>query len=184
MKKYLTLIFIFLKLASYSQDKYNYVDYNKLTDLEGTNFVIATVDNRNKISTEKKYLLFINTKTGVSKQIDFPKDSYIEKIEQIKIDFLNINKVIVAANTINLNGNKTIDWRDPKQIIILSTDGSEKTQLTDDKFFVSTWTVNKQTGTIIITGHYDTNNNGKHDKTDKNEILLYDLKTLKLITKI
>jgi hypothetical protein len=50
--------------------------------------------------------------------------------------------------------------------------------------FVSTWVVNKKTGTIVITGHYDTNNNGKYDMTDKNEIGIYDLKTLKLIVKI
>ena len=60
----------------------------------------------------------------------------------------------------------------------------EKTQLTESKFFVRTWAVNKLTGTIVVTGHYDTNNNGKYDKTDKNEIHIYDLKTLKLIGKI
>ncbi|MBB5437550.1 hypothetical protein HDC92_001222 [Pedobacter sp. AK017] len=51
----------------------------------------------------------------------------------------------------------------------------------EDRFFVSTWIVNKQTGRIVITGHYDSNNNGKYDKTDKNQLLIYDLKTLKLI---
>lgn len=50
--------------------------------------------------------------------------------------------------------------------------------------FVRTWMVNKKTGTIVITGHYDTNNNGKYDKTDKNEIGIYDLRTLMLISKI
>ncbi len=57
-------------------------------------------------------------------------------------------------------------------------------QLTDSKLFVRTWIVNKNTGTIIIAGHYDTNNNGKLDKLDKNEIGIYDLKTLKIISKI
>ncbi|MBB6239818.1 hypothetical protein HDC90_004480 [Pedobacter sp. AK013] len=44
--------------------------------------------------------------------------------------------------------------------------------------------MNKQTGTIVVTGHTDTNNNNKYDKTDKSEILIYDLKTLKQINKI
>jgi hypothetical protein len=92
--------------------------------------------------------------------------------------------VIFVANTVNLNNRKNIDWNDPTQIIILSIDGQEKVQLTEDNFFVRTWTVNRQTGTIVIAGHYDTNNNGKYDKTDKNEILIYDLKTLKLISKV
>jgi hypothetical protein len=47
-----------------------------------------------------------------------------------------------------------------------------------------TLSVNKQTGTIIVTGHTDSNNNNKYDKTDKSEILIYDLKTLRLVSKI
>ena len=121
---------------------------------------------------------------GKTKQIDFPKDAYIAEIEQIKIDSLGINLILVAAKTVNLDNNKGIDWNDPEQIIILSTNGQERTQLTDDKYFVRTWIINRLTGGIVITGYYDTNNNGKYDKTDKNEILIYDLKTLKLISKI
>lgn len=58
--------------------------------------------------------------------------------------------------------------------------GKEMTQLTEDKFFV----VNTQTGKLVVAGYYDTNNNNKHDKADKNEILIYDLKTLKLVSRI
>ena len=58
--------------------------------------------------------------------------------------------------------------------------GKEMTQLTEDKFFV----VNTQTGNLVVAGYYDTNNNNKYDKTDKDEILIYDLKTLKLALRI
>jgi hypothetical protein len=173
MKTYLLLLLTFLTSTAFAQDKNNYVSFNKLSDLEGTDYVIATIENRSKIATENSSLLFINTKTGERKQIDFPKSGYIDKVEQIKIDKLNLNKVVVSAKTVNLDGNKSIDWTDPTQIIVLSTDGTEKIQITDDKFFVRTWVINKQTGTIVITGHYDTNNNGKYDKADKNEIILY-----------
>ena len=185
VKQFLIIIFTTLTLTSFGQDKYNYVHFNKLTEVIGTEYVIASIENRGKMSdTKSRYLLFINTNTGQSKQIDFPNDGYIEKIEQIKIDSLGINKIIVSAQTVDLDGKSGIDWQDPKQIIILSTDGQEKAQLTDNKFFSRTWTVNKLTGTIVITGHYDTNNNNKYDKTDKNEIHIYDLRTLKLISKI
>lgn len=92
--------------------------------------------------------------------------------------------MIISARTVNLDGNKGIDWNDPQQVIVLSTDGNEKVQLTEDKFFLSAWTMNNQTGKIVVTGHYDTNNNGKLDKTDKQDILIYDLRTMKLVTKI
>lgn len=58
--------------------------------------------------------------------------------------------------------------------------GKEMTQLMEDKFFV----VNTQTGKLVVAGYYDTNNNNKYDKTDKGEILIYDLKTLKLASRI
>ena len=58
--------------------------------------------------------------------------------------------------------------------------GKEMTQLTEDKFFV----VNTQTVKLVVAGYYDTNNNNKYDKTDKDEILIYDLKTLKLASRI
>ncbi len=165
--------------------KYNYVHFNKLTEVTGTEFVIASIENVGKMwETKSKYLLFINTTTGEKIQIDFPSDANIQKLEQVKIDSLGINLIIVSAKTIDLDGKSGIDWNDPTQIVILSSDGKEKTQLTDNKFFVRTWIINKLTGTIVVTGHYDTNNNNKYDKTDKNEIHIYDLKTLKLRNKI
>ena len=185
MKQLLIFTLTILTLTTYGQDKYNYVHFNKLTEVVGTEYVIASIENWGKmLDTKSRYLLFINTKTGQSKQVDFPNDGYMEKVEQVKIDSFGINKIIVSAQTVDLDGKNGIDWADPKQIIILSTDGQEKTQLTDNKFFARTWTVNKQTGTIVITGHYDTNNNNKYDKTDKNEIHIYDLRTLKQISKI
>lgn len=185
MRKILFILLTAFTLTSYAQDKYNYVHFNKLTEVVGTEFVIASIENWGKsFETKSRYLLFINTKTGETKQVDFPNDAGIRELEQIKIDSLELNLIVVSARTVDLDGKSGIDWNDPTQIIILSPDGKEKTQLTDSKFFVRTWKVNNLTGTIVVTGHFDTNNNNKYDKTDKNEIHIYDLKTLKLVTKI
>lgn len=184
MKNLLILLLTLISGVTFGQDKYNYVSYDKLTEVKDTDYVIASIENRGKIKTKSKYLLFIDTKDGKTKQIDLPKDSYIMSMEQILIKELDINKIILVAKTINLDGDKEIDWNDPQQIFILSTDGETKTQLTEDGLFVRTWTTNNKTGTITITGHYDSNSNGKYDKTDKNEILIYDLKTMELRTKI
>lgn len=185
MKHFLAAALLLCSTAVWAQDKTNYVHYNKLMEVKGTNFVIATIENLGKmLSTNAQYLLFIDTRTGQTKQIDFPKDAYIQTIQQIKLDTLGINTMLVVANTVNLDGNKSIDWNDPRQIILLSTDGQEQTQLTDDRYFARTWIINSQAGTIVITGHYDSNQNGKYDKTDKNEILIYDLKTRKLVSRI
>ena len=139
MKQLLTILFSILTLTSYGQDKYNYVHFNRLTEVVGTEYVIASIENWGKMfDTKSCYILFINTRTGQTKQVDFPNDGDMEKIEQVKVDSLDINKIIVSAQTVDLDGKKGIDWADPKQIIILSADGQEKTQLTDDKFFSRT----------------------------------------------
>lgn len=185
MKKLLILVSTTLTLTIFGQDKYNYIQYNKLTELKGTEFVIASVENFGKgFFSKGEHLLFINTKNGQTKKTDFPSDAQVYRVEQIKIDSLKINSVLVAAKTINLNGDKGIGWKDPEQIFIYSPDGQKLSQLTDNKFFSRTWTVNNTTGTIVITGHFDTNNNGEYDKTDKNEILIFDLVTYKFISKI
>ncbi|WP_316812132.1 hypothetical protein [Pedobacter heparinus] len=182
------LLFSFLLLSaltSSAQDKYNLVHFNKLTEIAGSNYVIATMENVGKMATaNSKYLLFINTADGKTVQVDFPKDADIEKIDQIKLDSLGIHRIIVCAQTVDLDGKQGIDWNDPAQIFVLSVDGQERKQLTEDGFFVRTWLVNKQTGRMVITGHYDSNRNGKKDTMDRNQILIYDLKTLKLVNKI
>ena len=185
MKKFLTLILTTLTLSVFGQNKYDYVHFNKLTEVNGTDYVIAFIDNRSKMAESKsKYLLFIDTKNGTTTQVDFPGDGYLGQVEQVKIDKLEINQIIVAAKSVDLDGKSGIDWSDPQQIFIISVDGKTKKQLTEDKFFTRTWVVNNETGTVVITGHYDSNENGKYDKTDKNEILIFDLKTLELKTKI
>lgn len=184
MKQLLMLLFVLPALAISAQDKYHSTHFNRLTEVAGTDYVIATVENWSKTSgLDKRYLLFINTKNGETNQVNFPNDGHLGKVEQVKIDKLGINTIIVGAQTVDLDGRKGIDWRDPEQIIVLSTDGKQKTQLTDDKFFVRTWVINQTTGTIVVTGYYDTNNNNKFDNTDKNETAIYDLKTLKQVSK-
>lgn len=185
MKRLLTAFFLIIAINSYGQDKYNYIHFNKLTEVAGTEYVIASVEDRGKMfDIKNRYLLFVNSETGETNQVDFSGDANIRKIEQIKIDTLGINLIAVEARTVDLDGKKGIDWNDPTQIIIISPDGKQKTQLTESRFFVRTWVVNQLSGTIVVTGHYDTNNNNKYDKTDKSEIHIYDLKTLTLKSKI
>jgi hypothetical protein len=185
VKHIFVLLLSMLAISAYGQDKYNYFYGNSLMELKGTEYVLLKVGTWSKMSTvQSQYLLFINTENGQSKRIDFPKGSKIEYEEQVKIDSLKINKVMVVASTVNLDNSKRIDWSDPTQIILFSADGQEIMQLTDDNFFLRTWRINNTTGKIVVTGHYDTNDNGKYDKTDEYEILLYDLKTAKLVARV
>ena len=49
MKNVLIIILTTLSLTTYGQDKYNYVSFNKLTEIEGTEFVLARIENWGKM---------------------------------------------------------------------------------------------------------------------------------------
>ncbi|TWW00844.1 hypothetical protein [Chitinophaga pinensis] len=167
-KLILGLVFSTLSVATYAQDKYSYVYFNKMTEVTGTEYVIASIYDMGKtFMARDPRLLFINTKNGHTKQVEFPGGGYWHSITQVRIDSLQINRIVLEAQTVDLDHRKGISWTDPTQLVVISPDGEEKVQLTEDSFFVRTWIVNNQTGTVTVTGHYDTNDNGKYDKTDK-----------------
>lgn len=180
MRTAILISLIMFPVSIFAQDKYDYVYYNKLVDISGTNYVVATISNLSKIGTNGKYLAFVDTEDGSINQVDFNVDSYIGEIQQVRIDSIGLNKIIISTKTVDLDGKNSIDWNDPLQIMVLSTNGKERVVITPDNFFVSTWVVNKNSGKIVITGHFDTNENGKYDKKDKHKILVYDL--LKMAT--
>lgn len=183
MKLIILIISIFATGSLYGQTKSSYLHFNKLTEIRGSAYIFAQTEERGKgMSTHQKHLLFINTQSGETRQVDFPKEAYIEEVKQVKIDSLGINCLIVFARTGSFNEKKGISRSDPKQVMVLSTDGKEKVQLTEDSFFSRSWAVNQQTGRLVIVGHHDSNGNHKYDKKDKEGILIYDLKTLRLVT--
>ena len=70
--------------------------------MAGTEYVIASIENRGKmLETKSRYLLFINTKTGETNRVDFSNDAIMEKVEQIKNDNLNLNVIVVSARTVD-----------------------------------------------------------------------------------
>ncbi|MCT4647633.1 MAG: hypothetical protein N4A74_21780 [Carboxylicivirga sp.] len=181
---YFLLLFV-ISTSAVGQDKYNYIHFNKLTEVKGTEYVIASIDNRSKTAEARsKYLLFIDTKNGITNQVDFPAEGRINEVRQVKIDEHGINNILVVAKTVDLDGKRGIDWTDPAQIFVLSPDGKSKKQLTKDDYFMRTWTLNHQTGTITVSGYFDTNKNGRFDKKDMNKILIYNLKSLELVAEL
>ncbi len=77
-------------------------------------------------------------------------------------------------------GKGKIKWNTPGQIFVSSFNGDSITQLTDDNYSVGGWTINEVTGTLIVSGYFDTNQNGKKGQNEKSELLIFDLKTLKV----
>lgn len=182
MRKIIFIFTVMFSLLSNGQEKNNEFYYDKLKEVEGTDYVIGFHFSRYIVNDSNfSSLIFINTKTGKKNQVDFPKDTRVGMPEQIKIDSLNINLIFVRVNSLEQNANNKSYNINPSQIIILSTDGKTKTQLTDNDFFVKHLTYNKNTGTMVVSGYYDKNKNNKFDEQDNSDIILYNLKTLKRI---
>ncbi len=185
MKHILVLLLITLTLGVNAQTKAVYKPYNTLVELKGTSYVIATKNNWNKFSTQyENSLLFINTLNGDTNRVQLSTSGFYAAFKQVKLDSLNINLVIASDRTVDLNNKSGINWDDPEQLFAISTDGKVKTQLTENGFFVNTWTVNSQTGYLVVSGYLELNNNNKFDNTERNELLIFDLKTLKLVRRI
>lgn len=184
MKSLLLIMLTSISFNIFGQ-KYNMTHFNKLTEVEGTPYIIAGVDERNKIENKRlSYLLFINTNDKKTHEVNFGVGGYYLNVEQIKIDELYINSILVSAKTLDWTSKNGIDGEDPTQLFVLSVDGKTKTLLTPSSFYVQKWVVNKQSGTLTVTGFPDLNQNGKLDKSEFSQIEIYDLKTLKLIHKI
>jgi hypothetical protein len=175
MKKLLLLVFISLCVSVHGQDKKLQSRFNQLQTIKGTEFVIASMVNYGKLLKTNDSLMIINAKTGQITPVIFSKKVNINKIKQVRIDSMGINYLIVTAQT-KKNNKSVFDYQ--AKLFLISIDGQAVRQLTDDNYFTSDWVVNKQVGSLLITGQTDINKNGKLDSSDKNEILIFDLKTL------
>lgn len=175
MKKLLLLILISLCVSVNGQEKKIQSRFNRLQTIKGTEFVIASMVNYGKLLKTNDSLMIINAKTGQTTPVCFSQRININKIKQVRIDSMGINYLIVTAQTME-NG-KSILVNQAK-LFLISTDGKTVRQITDDNYFTSDWVLNKQVGSLVITGQSDVNKNGRLDSSDNNEILIFDLKTL------
>jgi hypothetical protein len=183
MKRFFSALFSLAAFTAQAQGgKVITTTYNDLTEIKGTEFVVASVRSWSKkggLSGDK--VLFINSGTGEQRMLEFPRRSYSDKIEQVRVEKLKINVVLISAHAQDPSGKFGHDYEAPRQLFAVSPDGSKRTQITDDHFYVSTWVANNETGVIVITGRQDSNMNGKADDSDETRILLYDLGTMREI---
>lgn len=164
---------------------YAHVRFNKLVEVSGTPYLIASKQYLDKVYNQKSnFLLFINTQNGESTKVSFAEDAELNEPHEVRIDSLGIHILLLSGRTKNLNLNKSIDWGDPTQLFVLSTNGNQKTQLTADSFYVQHWEVNRHTGRLMVTGYHDANANRKYDRGDVNEIQVFDLRSLKLVFRL
>lgn len=185
MRKFILPLLFIGTFTAFGQEYTTSYQRNKLYNVKGTDYVLSYVETNSKYSKAvDKYLLFINSNNGDIRKVSFPFEGIIGRIEQTKIDKLDINVIVVEAKTKDIVGRNGINIDDPLQLFIVSPDGKDKKQLTEDEFFVSDWIINYHTGHIVVSGSYDYIKKLKINKEfDKPVILIYDLKTFELVQK-
>ena len=164
-----------MSVSVHAQEMKVHIQFNRLQTIKDSEFEIASMVNYGKLLKTNDSLMIINSKTGQTTPVLFPQRISISKIKQVRIKSKEINYLIVTAQT--MEKDKSI-FNYQEKLFLISIDGQTVRQITDDNFFASDWVVNKQVGSLVITGQVDVNKNGKLDTSDKNEILIFDLKTL------
>lgn len=165
-------LLILITSVCYSQEKKSFISYGKMYDIKGTDNVIICSSNYSKMKSSRNSLLFINTLNGKEVKIDCPKNTYIETIQQIKLDSLDINKVILLTRSVDESNKKFMNTRINSKVIICNTEGDSIKQITDGDFQAKTWTLNEKNGILVIAGY---------NKRKNNEIILFDLKKMERI---
>ena len=185
MKRYLLILFCLASFSMYGQVIFELTSFNKLVDVKGSDYMIALEVNTNSLGdVNSMSIMFINTVTGEGKIADIAKEYIIQDFKQVKIDSLEINTVLVTVRMFDLDLNGRINAKDPITLVSVGVNGEKKEIITSKNFSVRVWEVNEKNGTVVISGYYDNDRNGRYDPYEKNEILIYDLKTYKLLYKI
>ena len=184
MRTLLLLVSLSCVVLANAQEKREHISYNKLIEVDGTDYVIATFQNQSKKGVLGRHILFVNTKSGASRQFDLEDNQYLQDIEHIRLDSVGVNKIVAVigiSRTENLKGTMFSPWR---KIVVFSPDGGDALGLEGRTHFASSWLTNSKTGSLVVTGFIDSNENHTPDYDDKNEVRIYDLKNMKIIAKI
>jgi len=184
MKRIALTLICFFSLFVNAQTSSGLISFEKLLELKGTPYLLGFVINMTTLGdVNTMSLMSINSSTGKTETVDLPRGAMLIDFKQVKIDKIEVNCVVVLARIYDADNNNRINPRDPISLFIVSPDGKQKTDLTTSDYSVRLWEVNEVTGNLVVTGFYDTNKNGRYDYSEKNEIQIFDLKTLTLIHK-
>ena len=160
-------------------------EFNKLLHIEGTDIVVATYDEIKKFSWASTNVLFINTSTGESRELELSKTADIRKVNTSNKGKINGGPmVVIEAQTLDLNGNGKVDFFEPLSLFVCDAKGENLKRLTPDNFFVKTWEVVPENNRMVISGKVDSNQNGKKDEADEASILIVDLNTMEVVKEL
>lgn len=149
MKKGIIFFSIFLiPYLALGQITKEFISFGKLTEIEGTEYVLLASRENKKIAADINSITFINTVTEEHTILNFPSGVFITSLKQIKIDDLGIHKLLIVIR--DQNERKSFFKFDPCRLLISSVDGKIIQEITEPGFHVDDWVMNNTTGILTV----------------------------------
>lgn len=126
-------------------------NYNVLQTIENSSFVITFSKNYTKVQGQKENkLLFIDTKSDLSKELDFSSIGTIAKIEtSIKNQYKESRFILVEVVA---NGEKALPKASGfiRELYLIKLSTFEIIKLSSNNFNLSSWVINEDTNTLVL----------------------------------
>jgi|GEM_PF-4121518 len=143
-------ILLFLVVFSAKAQKME-SNHNVLQTIEDSSLVIAFSKNYTKVQGQKENkLLFIDTKSDVSKELDFSSIGTIAKIEtNIKTLYKESRFILVEVTS---NAQKILPKASGfiRELYLIKLSTYEITKLSSDNFNLLSWVINEDTNTLVF----------------------------------
>ncbi|MBC3540878.1 hypothetical protein ACFSC6_22325 [Rufibacter sediminis] len=155
--------------------------FDQLIAIDSTDMVVASVQERGKSILslrEVKTLLFLNTRTRETRQLQLPAGFVIGRT------FLNVagryegERLVVISGTHKGWGNpEKTEWEDPSYLFISTASGQHLKQVSPAAEVLVEWVVNRHSNTLTFITRPDTNQDRKFDAKDSTKLYVYQLTT-------
>lgn len=173
MKKLFLVICAFVACNGFSQEKFETL-YSKTIEVKGSEYIVAETNEVGSTGLHGSKLQFINTSTGKINDVKLPSNVTIDSMESILIPELELTKVLIIASSDQLKKKGLIS----NVAFVLSADGSKMDEIDMQDLLVSKYVVNAKTGRVTF---FLNRTNGNKKSDIDNQIVIYDLKTLKKV---
>lgn len=177
MKRILTFLALStIGAMAFAQSNSPYT-FNKTEAIESSSMVVVSANKEFKGGFLKNArLLFIDTHSNSSSYLDLEDPYYITNFSVNNPGkHKGQNFVVFTAKTDEWNDISKIKGQDPNSLFICNERGKGVQKISPENFDVKSWSINKESNSIIFVGTEDSNLNKKFEKNDKDKIYTFDL---------
>lgn len=154
--------------------------YTRLQNIDGTPMVASIMRTNIDGVFRNNSIMFLNTGTGISNQLDLPTDVDIVELFTNNEGHSNGEKFVLIQSNL-LSDKKASYMINHQSLFICDSNGKGMKRLTNEDVFLVDWLVNTHTNTLVINTRMDSNFNGKMDNEDPSHIKVVDLNTMEIL---